>query len=57
VKLFQQQLSRIDLAMEIEAFRSRCGDRSMRFRDATRRVAFAHWKKWRRRWSPYPFLG
>ncbi len=57
VKLFQQQLSRIDLAMEIEAFRSRCGDRSMRFRDATRRVTFARWKKWRRRWSPYPFLG
>ena len=28
-----------------------------RFRDATRRVTFARWKSWRRRWSPYPFLG
>ena len=55
--LFRQQLSRTDLEMDIESFRNRCGDRSMRIRDAARRVAFARWKKLRRRWSPYPFLG
>lgn len=55
--LFQQQLARIDLAAEIESFRRRCNDRSLRIRDATRRFAFAYWKKLRRRWSPYPFLG
>lgn len=55
--LFAQRLSRIDLSMEIDEFRRRSGDRSMRIRDAARRIAFARWKKLRRRWSPYPFLG
>lgn len=55
--LFRQQLSKINLETEIEVFRSRCADRSMCIRDAARRVAFARWKKLRRRWSPYPFLG
>jgi hypothetical protein len=56
-ELFAEQASRIDLSMEIDDFHCRCGDRSMRIRDAGRRVAFACWKKLRRRWSPYPFLG
>ena len=56
-ELFVRQLSKIDLSMEIDEFRCRCGDRSMRIRDAAWRIAFAHWKKLRRRWSPYPFLG
>jgi len=56
-ELFARQLSRIDLAMEIQAFRSRCVDRSLRVRDAARRTAFARWKKLRRTWSRYPFLG
>ena len=56
-ELFARQLSNIDLSIEIDEFRCRCGDRSMRIRDAARRIAFARWKKLRRRWSPYPFLG
>jgi hypothetical protein len=55
--LFARQLSKIDLSMEIDEFRCRCGDRSMRVRDAARRLAFARWKKLRRLWSPYRFLG
>ncbi len=56
-ELFARQLSEIDLSMEIDQFRRRRNDRSMRIRDAVRRVAFAHWKKLRRCWSPYSFLG
>ncbi len=56
-ELFARQFSRVDLSVEIEEFRRRCDDRSMRIRDGARRIAFAHWKKLRRRWSPYPFLG
>ena len=56
-ELFLRQLSKTDLSMEMGAFRSRCGDQSMRIGDAARRIAFAHWKKLRRRWTPYPFLG
>jgi hypothetical protein len=56
-ELLAQQLSKIDLSIEIDEFRRRCGDRSMRIRDAARRIAFARWKKLRRRWSLYPFLG
>jgi hypothetical protein len=55
--LFAEQLSKIDPSTEIDEFRRRCGDRSMRVRDAARRIVFARWKKLRRRWSPYPFLG
>jgi hypothetical protein len=56
-ELFARQLARTDLSMEMDAFRSRCGDQSMRIRDAARRMAFAQWKKLRRRWTLYPFLG
>ncbi len=55
--LFAGQFSKIDPSMEVDDFRWRCGDRSMRVRDATRRFAFARWKKLRRLWSPYRFLG
>ena len=56
-ELFARQLSKIDLSLEIDEFRWRSGNRAMRVRDAVRRMAFAHWKKLRRRWSPYPFFG
>ena len=56
-ELFARQLSKTDLSMELDAFRSRRGDQAMRIRDAARRITFAHWKKLRRRWTPYPFLG
>ncbi|MGH8714831.1 MAG: sulfotransferase family 2 domain-containing protein [Casimicrobiaceae bacterium] len=56
-ELHAEQLSKIDLSTEIDEFRRRDGDRSMRIRDAVRRIAFARWKKLRRRWSLYPFLG
>ncbi len=56
-ELFLRQLSRTDLSTEMDAFRYRCADQSMRIRDAARRIAFAHWKKLRRRWTLYPFLG
>lgn len=56
-QLFAQRLSRSDLSAQIDEFRSRCCDRSMRIRDAARRIVFARWKKLRRRWSRYPFLG
>jgi hypothetical protein len=55
--LFLQQMSKVDLSMKIADFRLRCGDRSMRIRDAARRIAFARWKRVRSHWSPYPFLG
>lgn len=57
VELFLRQLARTDLSMEVDAFRSRCSDQAMRIRDAGRRIAFAYWKKLRRRWTAYPFLG
>jgi hypothetical protein len=57
VELFARQLSRTDLSMEMDAFRSRRSDQAMRIRDVARRIAFAYWKKLRRRWTPYPFLG
>ena len=56
-QLFERRLSRSDLSAQIDEFRSRCCDRSMRVRDAARRIVFARWKKLRRRWSRYPFLG
>lgn len=56
-ELLEQRLAKIDLSAKIDEFRSRCGDRSMRVRDAVRRMAFARWKKLRRHWSLYPFLG
>jgi hypothetical protein len=56
-ELFAQQLSKIDLSGDIDEFHRRCDDRSMRVRDAVRRIAFVTWKKLRRRWSPCPFLG
>jgi hypothetical protein len=55
--LFARQPSKTDLSMEMDAFRSRCGDQAMRIRDAAHRITFAHWKKLRRPWTPYPFLG
>lgn len=56
-ELFARQLATADLSLEMDAFRSRCGDQALRVRDAARRTAFAYWKKLRRRWTPYPFLG
>lgn len=56
-QLFAGRLSGSDLSAQIDEFRSRCADRSLRIRDAARRIAFAHWKKLRRHWSSYPFLG
>ena len=55
-ELFAQQLSTTDLSPAIEEFRHRCSSEPLRLHDATRRIAFARWKKLRR-WSPYPFLG
>ena len=56
-ELFARQLAQVDMSAAIGQFRGRSGSRALRARDAARRIAFARWKKMRRRWVMSPFLG